>query len=178
MNKLSPKEFVQKYYPYAAECEKNTGLPLEISLCQGALETGWSGSTPGNMFFGEKMPYGWTGKRQLLTTTEVFADDKRGSKFPKVHSIAKRSDGRYLYIVDDWFKAFDSITESFESHARLITGNNRYMPVLAAKPNINKMFEQLQACGYATATNYADTLKSIYSMIKPFIEKIEATIRP
>jgi flagellum-specific peptidoglycan hydrolase FlgJ len=178
MNKLSPEDFVKKYYPYAAECEKNTGLPLEISLTQGALETGWSGSTPGNMFFGEKMPYGWTGKRQLLTTTEVLNDDRQGSKFPKVHSIAKRSDGRYLYIVDDWFKAFDSITESFESHARLITGNNRYMPVLAAKPNINKMFDELQRCGYATATNYAETLKSIYKMIKPYIEAAEVTIKP
>ena len=176
--KLTPKDFVLKYYPYAAECEKNTGLPLEISLTQGALETGWSGSTPGNMFFGEKAPIGWQGKKQLIRTTEVFKDGNQGGRFPKVYSIEQRPDGKHLYVVDDWFKAFDSITESFESHARLITGNNRYMPVLAAKPNIDKMFEQLQACGYATATNYADTLKSIYKMIKPHIEAIEATIKP
>ncbi len=178
MNKLSPQQFVEKYYPYAAECEKNTGLPLEISLCQGALETGWSGSTPGNMFFGEKAPIGWKGKKQLIRTTEIMKDGNQSHRFPKVWSIDPRPDGKYLYVVDDWFKAFDSITESFESHARLITGNNRYMPVLAAKPNVNRMFEQLQACGYATATNYADTLKSIYSTIKPLIEKIEATIKP
>ena len=178
MNKLSPQQFVEKYYPYAAECEKNTGLPLEISLCQGALETGWSGSTPGNMFFGEKAPIGWKGKKQLIRTTEIMKDGNQSHRFPKVWSIDPRPDGKYLYVVDDWFKAFDSITESFESHARLITGNNRYMPVLAAKPNIDKMFEQLQACGYATATNYADTLKSIYKMIKPHIEAIEATIKP
>lgn len=178
MNKLSPQQFVEKYYPYAAECEKNTGLPLEISLCQGALETGWSGSTPGNMFFGEKAPIGWKGKKQLIRTTEIMKDGNQSHRFPKVWSIDPRPDGKYLYVVDDWFKAFDTITESFESHARLITGNNRYMPVLAAKPNINKMFDELQRCGYATATNYADTLKSIYSTIKPLIEKIEATIKP
>lgn len=177
MAKLTPKDFVNKYYPYAAECEKNTGLPLEISLTQGALETGWSGSTPGNLFFGEKCPIGWQGKKQLLRTTEIMKDGNQSHRFPKVYSIEQRPDGKYLYVVDDWFKAFDSITESFESHARLITGNNRYMPVLAAKPNIDKMFEQLQACGYATATNYADTLKSVYKMIKPHIEAIEATIR-
>lgn len=177
MAKLTPKDFVLKYYPYAAECEKNTGLPLEISLTQGALETGWSGSTPGNMFFGEKCPVGWQGKKQLIRTTEIMKDANQSHRFPKVWSIDPRPDGKYLYVVDDWFKAFDSITESFESHARLITGNNRYMPVLSAKPNIDKMFEQLQACGYATATNYADTLKSIYKMIKPHIEAIEATIR-
>lgn len=178
MNKLSPEDFVKKYYPYAAECEKNTGLPLEISLCQGALETGWSGSTPGNMFFGEKCQIGWQGKKQLIRTTEIMKDGNQSHRFPKVYSIEQRPDGKFLYVVDDWFKAFDSITESFESHARLITGNNRYMPVLAAKPNINKMFEQLQACGYATATNYADTLKSIYKMIKPYIESTEVTIKP
>ena len=178
MNKLSPQQFVEKYYPYAAECEKNTGLPLEISLCQGALETGWSGSTPGNMFFGEKAPIGWKGKKQLIRTTEIMKDGNQSHRFPKVWSIDPRPDGKYLYVVDDWFKAFDTITESFESHARLITGNNRYMPVLAAKPNINKMFDELQRCGYATATNYAETLKSIYSTIKPLIEKIEATIKP
>lgn len=177
MNKLSPQEFVKKYYPFAAECEKNTGLPLEISLTQGALETGWSGSTPCNMFFGEKANRTWTGKRQLLTTTEIFNDDKQGSKFPNVHSISKRADGRYLYVVDDWFKAFDSITESFESHARLITLNSRYAPVMAMKPSIEKMFDRLQSCGYATATNYADTLKSIYKMIKSYIEEIEVTIK-
>jgi len=178
MSKLSPKDFVKKYYQYAKECELSTGLPVEISLTQGALETGWSDSTPGNMFFGEKAPKNWNGRRQLLKTTEVFSDDKQGYRFPKVYGEPqKRADGKYLYIVDDWFKAFDSITESFESHARLITGNNRYIPVLAAKPNIDKMFEQLQACGYATATNYADTLKSIYKMIKPHIEAIEATIK-
>lgn len=82
--KHSPKEFVDKYYPFALQTEEKTGISALSILAQAALETWWSASAPGNMFFGVKAnPIKYPeSKRQLLTTKEVLPNDK--AKFPQV----------------------------------------------------------------------------------------------
>lgn len=94
---MTVKDFVQKYYPYAKACEDTTGLNAVATLTQAALETGWGQHAPGNMFFGIKAGKNWTGKKQLLKTTEILKDENQGYRFPEVISITPyKTTGKFV----------------------------------------------------------------------------------
>ena len=96
--------FIKTYKPYALETERKTGISHLFILAQAGLESGWGKSVPGNMFFGVKATKNTPNeKKQLLRTTEVLTTLNEKSKFPEVISITKRTDGKYLYVVRDWF---------------------------------------------------------------------------
>ena len=103
--------FKEKYLPYALESERKTGISAVFILAQAALETGWGKYAPGNMFFGVKATKTTPPeKKQLLRTKEVLAcpTPTKEGLFPEIISITKRADGKYLYIVRDWFKKYES----------------------------------------------------------------------
>lgn len=81
-------------------------------------------------------------------------------------SITKRTDGKYLYRVKDWFRKYETPEESFTDHANFFFKNKRYAKALEVKHDPYKFAEEVAKAGYATAPNYANTLKSV-------IEKIE-----
>lgn len=160
---MTPDIFIQKLLPYAQAAEQKYKVPALSALAQTALETGWGKSAPGNMYFGMKAGKSYTGKKQLLTTKEVH--DTETVKYPQVLSITKRPDGKFLYTVKDYFRAYDSPAQSFEDYAHMLSVNPRYAkafqftdPILFSK--------EIAAGGYATATDYFENLKSIIELIK------------
>ena len=158
-------EFVKKYKPFALETERKTGISHLFILAQSALETGWGKRAPGNMMFGVKASiYTPPEKRQLVQTTEIIANDK--AKFPVIISIEKRPDGRFKYIVKDWFRKYDSPEESFTDHANLFMNNKRYAKALLVRSDPYKFAEEIAKAGYATAPNYADSLKKLIKEIE------------
>lgn len=158
-------EFVKKYKPFALETERKTGISHLFILAQSALETGWGKRAPGNMMFGVKASiYTPPEKRQLVQTTEILANDK--AKFPVIISIEKRPDGRFKYIVKDWFRKYDSPEESFTDHANLFMNNKRYAKALLVRSDPYKFAEEIAKAGYATAPNYADSLKKLIKEIE------------
>lgn len=162
---MTPKEFVKKYKPFALETERKTGISHLFILAQSALETGWGNSAPGNMMFGVKASISTPlEKRQLVQTTEILANDK--AKFPVIISIEKRPDGRFKYIVKDWFRKYDSPEESFTDHANLFMNNKRYAKALLVRSDPYKFAEEIAKAGYATAPNYADSLKKLIKEIE------------
>ena len=162
---MTPKEFITKFLPFALETERKTGISALFILAQSALETGWGQHAPGNMMFGvkskESMP---AEKRQLVQTTEILATDKE--KFPVIISIEKRSDGKYKYIVKDWFRKYDTPEESFTDHARLFLTNKRYAKALQVKADPYKFAEEVAKAGYATEPTYAERLKGVIRTIE------------
>lgn len=163
--KLTPKEFVQKYYPYAQQTEFKTGINACFVLAQAALETGWGQSAPGNMFFGIKanrdmLPE----KRQLLTTKEILSHSN--AKFPQIISVTPMANGKYLYVVKDWFRKYDSPEESFTDHAKFFLENRRYAKALAQKSDPYRFAEEVSKAGYATAPDYIDLLKKMIGIIE------------
>ena len=157
--------FVQKYAASAAELEKEKGVPALFTLAQGAVESGWGGSAIGNNLFGIKANSGWSGKKQLVTTTEYFSDDKQGGKFPQVISITMVGPGKYKYIVKDYFRDYDSAAEGLADHCSFLITNNRYAP--AFNTTTPQAFAQaVAAAGYATDRNYAGTLTSMIESVK------------
>ena len=159
---MTPKEFIKQYKPFALETERKTGISHLFILAQAALESGWGKSVPGNMFFGVKAGKDTpASKKQLVRTTEVTK-----GLFPEIISITKRADGKYLYVVRDWFRKYDTPEESFTDHAQFFIKNERYAEALKVKSDPYKFAEEVAKAGYATAPNYADTLKKVIEMIE------------
>lgn len=169
---MSVKDFVEKYYPYAKACEDETGLSAIATLTQAALETGWGQHAPGNMFFGIKAGKNWNGKKQLLKTTEILKDENQSHRFPEVISITPyKTTGKFVYVVRDYFRAYDSPYDSFMDRYNFFVKNTRYAKALEVKNDHNRFFEEIHKAGYATALNYANTLKGIAEKIVEFIPK-------
>lgn len=141
-NEMTPTEFLSTYAPVAVLATAGTPLFPSITLAQAILESGWGKSsltTKHNNFFGIKAAGGWQGKTVNMSTGEVF----NGSK------VTIKSD----------FRAYDSPLESFKDRVKFLTENTRYKAngVFDAQTPEEQAYA-LKRAGYATATNYAETL--------------------
>ena len=161
--------FIKTYKPVALESERKTGISHLFILAQAGLETGWGKSVYGNMFFGVKATKNTPKeKRQLLRTTEVLSSQNEKHRFPEVISITKRKDGKYLYEVRDWFMKYDTPEECFTDHAQFFFRNKRYAKALLVKADPYKFAEEVAKAGYATAPDYADSLKKLIKTIEEY----------
>lgn len=164
---MTPKEFIKQYKPFALETERKTGISYLFILAQAALESWWGERTFGNMLFGIKArPETPADKKQLLRTTEVLSS--ANAVFPKIFSIKKRADGKYTYSVLDWFRKYETQEECFTDHAQFFFKNKRYAKALLVKSDPYKFAEEVAKAGYATAPNYADSLKKLIKTIESY----------
>ncbi|MER8012337.1 glucosaminidase domain-containing protein [Streptomyces sp. NPDC094149] len=149
--------FCQRFGAYADASEAATGVPSLVTLGQAALESGWGASAPGNNFFGIKAKATDAPEtRQLLRTTEVLS--RPDAVFPEVISVTRRSDGKYLYVVRDWFRVFSTPEEAFTGHGRFLRNNARYAPAFEHTDDPYAFAKAVAVAGYATAPNYYDSL--------------------
>ena len=167
--KNKQEKFVATYGKGAIALESKDGVPALFTLAQGALESGWGEKAIGNALFGIKAGANWKGKKQLVTTTEYFKDDKQGGRFPEVLSIEKVTEGsnagKYKYRVKDWFRDYDTVEEGLEDHSAFLMTNKRYAP--AFNTETPEDFAQAVAdAGYATAAGYGGTLKSMIATVR------------
>ena len=168
---MTPKEFINQYKPFALETERKTGISHLFILAQAALESGWGERGVGNNFFGIKVPKNLVSntpanKKQLFKTTEVLNDPNLGYKFPQVMSIYQLPNGKYKYEVKDWFRKYDTPEECFTDHAQFFFRNKRYAKALLVRSDPYKFAEEVAKAGYATAPNYADSLKKLIKKIE------------
>ena len=168
---MTQKDFIKTYKPFALESERKTGISAIFILAQAGLESAWGKSPIGNNFFAIKVPKSLVSstpkeKKQLLRTTEVLSSPNEKSKFPEVISITKRTDGKYLYVVRDWFMKYANPEECFTDHANFFFRNKRYAKALEVKADPYKFAEEIAKAGYATAPNYANSLKELIKEIE------------
>jgi len=169
---MTPEQFVKDYYPHALAVEKKTGISAIAILAQAALESGWGQRAVGNALFGIKDTDGINGNEQLITTTEYLKTPN--AKFPrvlKVEPVVRGGKSMFKYTVQDYFRKYDSPTDSLNDHAKFILSNPRYAKALAVKSDPYKFVEALAAAGYATAPNYADMLKQMIESVKKRLPK-------
>ena len=166
---MTPKEFIKQYKPFALETERKTGISHLFILAQAALETGWAKSVPGNMFFGVKAGKDTpANKKQLLTTTEILSGPSLKHLFPQVLSVNMLTNGKYKYIVKDWFRKYETPEECFTDHAQFFFKNKRYAKALEVKADPYKFAEEVAKAEYATAPDYANSLKKIIKMLESY----------
>ncbi|WP_200950781.1 glucosaminidase domain-containing protein [Arthrobacter sp. Soil762] len=159
------QEFVRRYGPEARLGQQNSGVPWLVTLGQAALESGWGKKAPRFNFFGIKAKAtDPEPRRQLLQTREVLSHPN--GNFPRVISVTPRADGRYEYVVMDWFRAYASAEESFADHGNFLVRNSRYRPAFQHTNDPYAFARAVAAAGYATDPSYAATLTSVMRLIE------------
>lgn len=143
----SPREFVERVWPHAAEAARQIGVPPHFLVAHAALETGWgqheprrADGSPSYNLFGVKAGRSWKGEAVEAATTE-FAG-----------GVAEQTRER--------FRAYGSYAESFRDYAALLTSRPRFSSVLGAADGTD-FARKLQQAGYATDPMYADKLARI-----------------
>lgn len=131
--------YLQEFGPAARAFSKETGVPKEIILAVGCLESGWGESElaqKGNNHFGIKAG---DHPRYCLVTKEYI---RRRPKFVKA-----------------CFKAYKEAEDSFRDFSRIISKDDRYKTLLEfGKRDYEKWALGLQTSGYATDPRYARKL--------------------
>lgn len=136
---VGKEAFTNAYMPLAVEQSQRTGVAPEIILGQAALETGWGAHAPGNNYFGIKGP------GQVLMTKEA-------------------GPGGALHSEQASFRGYRTVEDSFKDYGDFLLQNQRYKQLMEIGKNGGTLEQQaaaLQATGYATATNYGDSVLGI-----------------
>ena len=94
-----------------------------------------------------------------------WAKSVPGNMFFGVKATAD-TPGKYKYEVKDWFRKYDTPEECFTDHAQFFFRNKRYAKALLVKSDPYKFAEEVAKAGYATAPNYADSLKKLIKTIE------------
>ncbi|MCP4994744.1 MAG: flagellar assembly peptidoglycan hydrolase FlgJ, partial [Gammaproteobacteria bacterium] len=113
----SKSEFVENLWPMAQEAAQLLGLKPQALIAQAALETGWgahlmkfsSGKLTNNLF-GIKADQRWSGAKLSVSSME----------YEQNQAVNRRS----------YFRAYDSLADSFTDYAAFIQGNPRYTSAL------------------------------------------------
>ncbi len=168
---MTPQEiFVKNYYAFAHLVEVRTGMSATAILTQAALESGWGKKVKGNNFFGIKATKSTPATdKQLFTTTEFLATDK--AIFPVVIRISKHSNTLWKYVVQDWFRKYETPLDSFLDHASFFKRLPRYSKAWQVRQDPENFFREIHKAGYATAPNYAEVLIKLHKQIETIVEK-------
>lgn len=158
--KLSPAQFVAAFAASARASWARHGVPSLVTLGQAALESGWGERAPRFNFFGIKAKASDPEPtRQLLRTREVLKHPN--AKFPEVISVTPRADGRYDYVVRDWFRAFPDAATAFDAHGAFLSRQKRYAKAFVFAHDPYAFAAEVAKAGYATDPSYERVLKSV-----------------
>ena len=135
LKKDSPQRiFVESVKPYALEVYEKYGILPSIVVAQAYYESQWGQSIlsqQANNYFGIKADTSWKGKSVKMETTE-FHNQK----------------------INDKFRLYDTIQESFDDYGDFLSSHPRYRQagVFEAK-DYEAMAKALEKGGYSTAQN-------------------------
>lgn len=172
---MTPKQFVDKFYPFAKQTQDKTGISAIAILSQAAVESGWGDHALGNMFFGVKDTDGINGNEQLITTTEYSLRPNLSAKELGVFKVLSSIPTIYLnikkykYTCQAYFRKYDTPEESFTDHANFIINNSRYSEALKVKEDPYAFIDAISKAGYATDPSYATLLKSVAKSIEKLV---------
>lgn len=141
------RNFAREVWPHAKAVSARTGVPAAFIVAHAALETGWgrailknaNGESTRNVF-NIKAGRGWAGGSVSLPVTEY-------------------AQGR-AYMEQASFRSYQSLADSFNDYAQMLTGNERYAGVLGQKSG-SGFARALQDAGYATDPHYARKLSGL-----------------
>ena len=132
--------WINRALPAAISVKGKWGVPIAVTLAQGALESNWGRTAPGNVFFGVKgrAPDGKTVK---LATHEVTGGIRHGE--------------------NDGFRSYDTLEASAEDYGRFLGTNHRYASAFNYRDDPDMFIHLVATAGYATDPSYENKIKSI-----------------
>jgi flagellum-specific peptidoglycan hydrolase FlgJ len=153
---MTPQQFISAIAHSAVAFMRAHKISAALVIAQGALESGWGGSAPGNNLFGIKADASWTGHTITESTQEVI-------------------NGKTI-TVQAKFRAYANIGDSLSDHAQVLL-ESRYKNLIGA--------DYKTACGligaldhYATDPQYGAKLLEIIQQYDLIQYDEEATKMP
>lgn len=136
------RDWLKKMVPAAQTTARQWGVPASVTLAQCVLESSW-GCGPlaqqANNYFGIKAVSG-----------QDYAE------FPTHEVVQGRSVAEQAH-----FARYGTVLDCFAAHAHLLAASPRYGGKLQPGATVARWCAQLQAGGYSTNPDYAQTLLSL-----------------
>lgn len=133
---ISTSDFINRYAPYAMEQQIKYGIPASVILAQMAIESSWGTSALArndNNFFGIKKGSSWAGR------VSYYDDDQ----------------------AHEAFRSYDNVGQSLSDHSATLL-QPRYLHRCPTDSTDHLgWIKGIKAGGYATASNYVDSVESL-----------------
>lgn len=132
--------WIKRALPAARNVKARWGVPIAVTLAQGALESAWGTNAPGNIYFGVK---GKPDKGKTIT-------------------VATHEDyGQGLVQIKDAFRSYDTLEQSADDYGKFLATNRRYKAAFAFRNDPEKFIHVVVVAGYATDRNYEGKILGI-----------------
>lgn len=126
---------------------KKTGMSAALQTAQAILETGWGQSVPVDKYTGQ-------------FSNNLFGIKGKGTKGSVTSNTWEEYNG-VAFRIDDDFRAYNNVSESWEDHNALLLTKERYAPFRAVMFDSTQGAWALRRCGYATDSQYSIKLIDI-----------------
>lgn len=149
--------FIEFIKPLALKTQRETGMSAALQIAQAILETGWGQSLPVDKYSG-------------LMSNNLFGIKGKGNAGYVLCSTWEEYYGSY-YRIDDYFRAYKSIEDSWNDHSDLLLYLSRYIPYTEVMFDSTSGAYALRRCGYATDSKYPGKL--IYIIDRYDLDKLD-----
>ncbi len=145
---IVPKnKFIEEFSPLAVEAMKKTGMAASIQMAQAILETGWGQYVPVDKYTGR-------------ISRNLFGIKGKGSAGSIISNTWEEYNG-VLYRIDDYFRAYNSVNESWNDHKKLLLTKERYQVFRDVMFDYIRGAYAIRRAGYATDSGYPGKLIKI-----------------
>ncbi len=137
---VAKNEFQSMASNLAVSDAKKSGMSAALQTAQAILESGWGQSIPVDKYSGE-LSYNLFGIKGTGTAGTVISntwEEYNGAK----------------YRIDDKFRAYNNVSESWTDHNKLLMSASRYEPYRKVMYDSSLGAWALRRCGYATDSKY------------------------
>ncbi|RJT46506.1 glucosaminidase domain-containing protein [Rahnella woolbedingensis] len=132
--------WINRALPAAIKLKARLGIPIAVTIAQGALESAYGTKTRGNIYFGIKGKSS-QGKSIIITTHETY--------------------GNKSTLIQDSFRSYDTLEQSADDYGNFLAGNHRYSAAFNFTDDPEKFVHEVAKAGYATNPDYEKLLISI-----------------
>lgn len=150
LSTISNASFIASAVPPAQASQREFRVPASVTIAQAILESGWGKSglaLNDRNYFGMKC-FGLPG------SIAVGCHDYRTLEW----------DGTKFVEIVDRFKVYQSVTDSFRDHGRLLATSSRYSAAFTYVNNANQFVAEVHKGGYATDPEYTNKLVRLMTL--------------
>ena len=128
------QEWIDKALPAAQAVHAKWGIPVSVTIAQGAVESTWGETHPGNEYFGVKgrAPDGASSR---LNTHEAVGDHR--------------------HLEKDSFRSYASLQDAADDYGRFLNTQPRFKTALEHRNDPHRFVREVAKAHYATDPDYA-----------------------
>lgn len=138
---IEKSKFIEFASNLAKKSSEATGMSAALQTAQSILESAWGQSVPVDKYDG-KLSYNLFGYKGEGTAGSVISNT-----WEEYNGVTFR--------IDDKFRAYNNVSESWKDYNELLLTRPRYQPFKDVMYNSSLAAWELRRCGYATDSQYA-----------------------